>query len=306
MGIIITLIILVVISTILFNFLFVFGSYLIARYDRALTRDSKLGPGYEDTEPWPGLWERRRTFWLEVLSCTALSLLYPFGWLLPHPWKTKAFNSRPIILVHGFGHNQTAWLWMRKRLKRAGLGPIYSLSLKGRRGPIQRYSEQLQTLVAQVAEETGQSNIVLIGHSMGGVVASFYAEYLALPGTVSHVITLSSPLNGTRAASLLSSASCRQIRPGSHLIKDLAKRIEANQSIRYCHITSQLDNFLLPHQSGLIGADAAHQRILPAHGHTMLLYSPTVAMQVIDWLREPTRVPPAAHVHDPDAILLPA
>lgn len=306
MDFIILLVVLLLLAAFLVNFLFVYGSYLIAAYDRALVRDSKLSPGYEDTEPWPGKWARRRTFWLEVFSTMLFACLYPLGWLVPHPWKVKSYKSRPIILIHGYRHNQTAWLWMRRRLKKAGLGPIYSLTLKGNRGPIQRYAEQVQALAEQVTKETGQSTLVLIGHSIGGVVASFYAEYLAPPGTVSHVITISSPLKGTRAASLLSAASARQVRPGAHLVKDLAKRIEANQSLRYCHITSQFDNFLLPHQSGLIGADAAHQRILSAHGHTMLLLSPTVANQIIDWLREPIRSPPAARVHDPNAILLPA
>jgi pimeloyl-ACP methyl ester carboxylesterase len=305
MGPLITVVILFVLTTLFFTYLFVFGTYLLAAYDRALTRDSKLQPGYEDTETWPTRWERRRAFWLEVLTIFISVWLFPLGWLLPHPWKVKSGGSRPILLVHGYKHNQTAWLWLRRRLKKAGLGPIYSLNLKGSRGPIQRYAEQVDALAQKIAKETGHSHLVLIGHSMGGLVSSFYAEYLAPPGTVTHVITLCSPLHGTRSASLIAAACGRQMRPGSHLTKDLAKRIEANQNIRYCHLTSQLDNIIFPHQSGLIGADGAHQRVLPAHGHNTVLFSPIVANQVIDWLREPARIPPAVRVHNPDAILLP-
>ncbi len=306
MALFLTLTVFLVLVTLGIATFYVFGSYLLLIYDRGLARSGHITPEYQDSDPLPGKWRQRFCFCGEVFAIWICILTYPIGALISHPWRSQTHRRRPILLVHGWKHNQSGWLWMRRYLRKRGFGPIYTFNLSSRRGPVQRYAQEIEQMAIQIEEETGQSELVLIGHSLGGLAACYYTEYLAPPAKVSHVITLGSPLQGTRLAAILRSAIGRQMRPGSRLVKEVSAKVERNQNVRYCHLNSQLDNMIFPHQAALLGTSSAAQRTLPAHGHMSLLYSRKVGKQVTDWLRETARVPPAARIHDPDIIQLPA
>lgn len=196
-------------------------------------------------------------------------------------WQTP---KRPILLVHGFCHNQTGWGFLRRRLAEAGLGPVYSLNLGGPFERIEVFAERVARKAARIEAETGIKELVLIGHSMGGLVSAYYTEHLAPEGKVTDVIALGSPLNGTLLGALGHAITAIQMTTGSPLTRDLTARMAANPRVRYYQVASTLDNMILPARAALVGDNAERQRMLDDHGHVMLIFSRRVADQIAAWL----------------------
>src|SRR5258706_7200942 len=82
--------------------------------------------------------------------------------------------ERPIVLVHGVLVNDGVWLLMRRFLARGGVAPVYTTNYGPPLADIELFAEQLHTRIAQVLNETGAGRVVLITHSMGGLVARAY------------------------------------------------------------------------------------------------------------------------------------
>ncbi len=80
-----------------------------------------------------------------------------------------------LILIHGITENRTAWGATRQRLAR--VGRVIALDLRGHgdSDPASTYSlDALAADVKAVADEAGAGLPTLIGHSLGGFVASVY------------------------------------------------------------------------------------------------------------------------------------
>jgi triacylglycerol lipase len=131
------------------------------------------------------------------------------------PFKPKLDAQTPILLVHGYRQNQMDWLWFRYQLRNQDLGPVYSLNLHPATVSIAKLAQLVKNKVQDIQAETGQSQIILIGHSMGGLVSSYYAEFLANPGQILSIITLGSPFQGTKLAALGCGQNVLEMAPNS-------------------------------------------------------------------------------------------
>ena len=270
--------------------LYVLGTYLLLAYDRKLAGQDYLEPGYSEAWDFPSPMQRWKGIVVEMVSTTVMGWTYVLGLIFPFYWKGKRNKGRPIILLHGFKCNQSIWILMRHWLKSAGLGPVYSLNLRPIRGPVEVFGDQIAKLADRIEKETGHSELILIGHSMGGLAAAYYAEHLAPKGKVTHCITLGSPLKGTRIASIAGSPVAKQMRQGSEFARELADRLMAS-STQYFHIATTFDNLIYPYQSAMVIADPGHIRVLTWQGHITMAYSKTVGQQIVDWLRGRAAMP---------------
>src|SRR5262249_43601080 len=110
----------------------------------------------------------------------------------------------PILLIHGSRSNEAQWVVGRQFLKKEEYGSVFSLNLDGlvsndpKKG-IEDYARKVSEKIAEIKARTGQNEVILIGHSMGCVVAGYYAEYLARSEStiVKHVISFASPWQGS-------------------------------------------------------------------------------------------------------------
>jgi triacylglycerol lipase len=261
-------------------FFYVSGSYLLLFYDRGLSRQRLLDPPFEQIAPPVTRWQGWKGYLYEVLATFLCILIYPFSALMRKRVGRKGHH--PIVLVHGFQHNRTAWLYLRMRLRHAGFGPITSLNLRG---------HTIEAMAEQLGRELGDEEVTLIGHSMGGLVCAYYAEFLAPPHRVRRVITLGTPLQGTRLTAFLGSRLTQQMCVGSPFITHLERELRINSVTPYFHLASQRDNLIVPPQSAILRRYPDRERILPWQGHMTLLFSPTVARQLLDWLRPRDRNP---------------
>ena len=193
----------------------------------------------------------------------------------------------PILLIHGYGQTQTDWYWFQYQLKQAGIGPVYTINLWNVMGGIETHADKVAKRIRNIQAKHPSDAITLIGHSMGGLVASYYAEFLTKGDVnIKKIIALGSPLYGTRLAGLGAGLSVEQMAPNASFLESLRSKIESSP-IPYYFVASQMDNTIVPWDSALIdplALDAPNQMIVPDIGHLRLLVSTTVLDKVKQWL----------------------
>ncbi|MFT4551404.1 MAG: triacylglycerol lipase [Chlamydiales bacterium] len=240
------------------------------------------------------LWQKKEslyqllsTAYNEVYSLSLLSIRYPRALFNSGPALPMGENKRKqaILLVHGYLHNKSGWSFIKSELQKSGFGPIYTINLTPLHGSIENFSEQLAEKVLSIQEEIENKSLVLIGHSMGGLVCAYYAENIAREKQVSHIITIGSPLRGTKLAALGIGHCTKQMRYGSKFTQKLNRQIINNESIKYFHIASKTDKIIYPYLSSLTNRHLDRQLLLNGHGHTSLITcAPEVPENIIGWL----------------------
>jgi pimeloyl-ACP methyl ester carboxylesterase len=198
-------------------------------------------------------------------------LILPFDALWMGPDRLRPASSRPpLLLVHGYGCARGAWWWLRRRLEAAGW-TVATISLEPIYTGIDNYVEPLARRIDALLAETGASQLILVGHSMGGLVARAYLRRFGIR-RVAKLVTLGTPHSGSRLARLGMGENARQMVPGSEWLQGLARVPGMPETIA---IYSTHDNYVMP-QSNLELA-AATNRVLDGIGHLTMLFSPRVA-----------------------------
>lgn len=107
----------------------------------------------------------------------------------------------PLVIVHGMGEHSGRYAETAQQLTQAGFA-VYAFDLEGHgrspgvRGHVRAmddYVADLAGFVHLVSARHPDAKPLLLGHSLGGLIATFYAE--AHPGTM-RCLVLSSPLWG--------------------------------------------------------------------------------------------------------------
>lgn len=120
----------------------------------------------------------------------------------PSPDQIKKDHT-PILMIHGNGFNEIQWVMGRQFLSDPQYGSVFTLNLDGlitneTTQGIDDYAQKVSAKIQEIQNLTGRKDITLIGHSMGGLVASYYAENLSGENAqVDKIITISSPWHGS-------------------------------------------------------------------------------------------------------------
>jgi pimeloyl-ACP methyl ester carboxylesterase len=208
-----------------------------------------------------------------------------FAWAIP--WRSGAplaSGSDPakvaLLFVHGFTCNQSIWQPMARYF--ADLGhPTAGVDLEPLEVSIDQYGEQIDAAVNALIKRTGQSQVALIGHSMGGLAIRAYCRDYG-SGAVRQVITLGSPHNGTWITRLARSPNTKELSLDSEWLAKLAANENDQTGALYSTITSIHDNIVFPAVFQPIpGSRAAFIRGI---GHVDMLYRQSVWQSVLDEL----------------------
>jgi triacylglycerol esterase/lipase EstA (alpha/beta hydrolase family) len=220
----------------------------------------------------------------DVLIFLATLPLRPFAYLPIQKKPAGPSTGQPILLVHGYLYDSSGFIYLKYALAKAGLGPVYTLNFHSPFRSILDYAEMVQKKAKEIEAATGRSDLILIGHSMGGLVSAAYADRFAPPGTITDLITIGSPLGGTHVANIALGKNGREMRLSSPLLKEIVSFIRNSLSIRFFHIGTKTDQLVIPSTSSWVGEHPEREYILDDIGHMALLFSPRVKTQIAEWL----------------------
>lgn len=217
--------------------------------------------------------------YLAFLACFILIL--PFERLWMGEDRLRPGGARPpLLLIHGYGCSRGAWWWLRRRLEAAGW-TVATINLEPVYTSIDNYAEPLSRRIDEVLAQTGAARLILVGHSMGGLVArAFMRRYGA--ARIARVVTLGTPYGGSRLALLGIGCNGRQMEAGSAWLQALAQEAPAVDTIA---IVSPRDNYVMPQTN--LELPGARMRRVDGIGHLAMLFSPRVAAALCAALEEP-------------------
>lgn len=186
-------------------------------------------------------------------------------------------NELVIYCVHGTADRSSAFSLVAERLLKSEYFPerisaihLLSFEKRGRGESIKEYSEQLKAKILA----NKHKNVILMGHSRGGLVISYFAEYLAESLNVHGIMSICTPFGGSSFAIkpvTLLSASVNEMVKGSSFLIELADKIQKS-SIPYFYFAVTHD-YLVPPDLAYVKGRKASLAVLDTHDHLSILAS---------------------------------
>ena len=217
----------------------------------------------------PGAWFAMfcREWWALARSVPRMIL---YRWLMPDPAPAKA--AAPVVLLHGVGCNSGVWTGFRRHLESRGMGPVYALSYGPPLHSIELFADQLAVMVSRIEAATGAPQVILVAHSMGGLVARAYLRRHG-GSKVRRLVTIGTPHEGSMHAWMAFGTSLSQLRPGNPWLAELNRGAKP-PAVPTASIWSWHDSMVSPQTSSRI--DWGENVELAGIAHNALLDHPRV------------------------------
>jgi pimeloyl-ACP methyl ester carboxylesterase len=214
-------------------------------------------------------------------------------WLIVDPMARHA--RAPLLLIHGVAVNDGVWVAMRRRLARRGLGPIYTINYGPPLAGIEHFAGQLNTRIDAICVATGAAQVILIAHSMGGLVARAYLRHFGA-ARVARLVTIGTPHHGSVLAWTFIGRCLAQMRPGNPWLAALNRAEGEAAPVPITSIWSRHDSMVAPQSSAELAC--AQNVAVVGIGHNALLSHRGVIDQVARVIAsagtDGTPVPPSA------------
>jgi pimeloyl-ACP methyl ester carboxylesterase len=223
-----------------------------------------------------GLWQAVRLY---VNELRVFLFLYCFvqpleRWLMRHDPDPKLVpQGPPVLLIHGFFCNSAVWWAMKRYLTGQGLTRVFTINMEPIFGVINidRLADQVAARIEQICNITGTQQVILVGHSMGGLASRAYLYRSLDKDRVAKIITLGTPHHGTRHIQLFRRVGLRQMQPQNRWLAKLNQAESQSTPVPIISIYSFHDNFVTPQDSSHL----AHAKNLPLAGigHLEMVFS---------------------------------
>jgi len=171
----------------------------------------------------------------------------------------------PILLVHGMVDNRSIFTLLRRGLRRRGFGRVVSINYSPWTTDVRVAAAHLAEEVEALVAETGYERVHVVGHSLGGLIARYYVTRLGGDERVHTLVTLGTPHGGTFNAYAWPTNLCRQLRPGSALMRELGAAVPACQT-RFVAYWSDLDQMIFPQRNARLNHPDLSVRNVEMHG----------------------------------------
>ncbi|MFI8961316.1 esterase/lipase family protein [Streptomyces sp. NPDC053493] len=197
--------------------------------------------------------------------------------------------TRPVVLLHGFVDNRSVFVMLRRALARHGRDHVASLNYSPLTCDLRTAAEVLGRRVEKLLARTGHTEVDLVGHSLGGLIARYYVQCRGGDARVRTLVMLGTPHSGTTFVPLLGDAHplVRQMRPGSEVLRELAGPAPGCRT-RFVSFWSDLDQVMVPVETARLDHPdlRAHNVRVSGIGHLALPVHPAVAAGILEALDE--------------------
>ncbi|MBE4737122.1 MULTISPECIES: esterase/lipase family protein [Streptomyces] len=232
-----------------------------------------------------------------LLKATALELAILAGHLLLYPSgmtqerritpqlppsdapRLPTEEKPPVVLLHGFIDNRSVFVLLRRSLAQHGGRHLESLNYSPLTCDIRAAADLLGRHIEDICERTGQEQVDVVGHSLGGLIARYYVQRLGGDHRVRTLVTLGTPHGGTRAVPLADAHPIvRQMRPDSEVMEELREPAPGCRT-HFVAFWSDFDHVMTPPESACVDhPDLMAQNIrVTGIGHLALPVHPAVA-----------------------------
>jgi len=231
-----------------------------------------------------------RTAFLSIFSMLAVVLLYPWGyWRKTRRTEADPSSSLPpVVLIHGLYHNASGWLLYRRWLRKAGFANLYAVNYSSWNTSFEEALGKVARAVEEVAGEFPGQPVMLVGHSLGGLLSRALVQGYGPKLPVSAVVTLGTPHHGSKLAVFGVGRLARSLVYGGPLIQSLGQSPEKDSADcrgRCLALYSPLDNMVLPNEALHPPGSWQQEETFPLSHIGMLFHRPTAA-RTIRHLRE--------------------
>jgi hypothetical protein len=221
----------------------------------------------------------------EIGAHLVAAQFYPLGFFergeepSVHRRRPKGANPRPILLVHGIIHNRSAFVRLKRRMEKRGWVNVFTLNYSTFHGNVLQMVEELSRKVDLVMKRTGATQIDIVAHSLGGIVARTYMSLGEGRGRVRRLVTLGTAHQGTQLSFVVKGLSRgaldADLKVNSYLMR-LLHNTELPKNSEIISIYSPFDWTVVPGENGhCVGRPRASIKNIQLDlvGHMGLLYS---------------------------------
>lgn len=213
--------------------------------------------------------------WLAFVFGFVVVMPFPGLWMGSDALGRLPAGRRPVLLVHGYMCNRGFWWWLRRALRARGFA-VATHTMETPFSDIEVLAEGLDRRIDALLAETGADRVLLVTHSMGGLVARALMRRFGT-GRIARFVTLGGPHHGTVTARLGLGRDARQMEPGNPWLAEL-NRTEVTE-VPTLSIWSYGDQIVAPQVTSRLAG--AREVALPALGHMALGFSPAVRDLVV-------------------------
>lgn len=220
-----------------------------------------------------------RAYLTGILSEATAPALFPLGL-----GREEVPNGRgtPVLLVHGLYHNRSAWRFFRRSLADEGFTSVRAITYGSWRGGFDDAMTTVRRELRRTLDANPGRKVLLVGHSLGGVLLRVVASEEEFRERVGALVTLGSPFGGSDLAHVGVGALARSLKPDGVACR--AQRTIKDADVPKLAVYSPVDDFVFPLKHLNPGAGWQLHDCEPM-SHVWLLYSPQVAGTVSAFLK---------------------
>jgi pimeloyl-ACP methyl ester carboxylesterase len=219
------------------------------------------------------------------LRCLASEVLaYGFHGLLtplvrPPPTRASDDRSPTVLFIHGYGGGPGGFVLLRRALEGGGFRSFAGWHYRTT-GSVSRLALELDRWVR---EHLAGRELLVVAHSLGGILARYWLQELGGREHAAAFISLSSPhrgvdpVPGSRLVPVI-----RELAVGGPLVRRLERGASALDGLPCVSVVSEWDHFVRPYERArfspaeLVRVDAA--------GHVGVLFDRSVHKLLVDRL----------------------
>ncbi|MDQ1921000.1 esterase/lipase family protein [Massilia pseudoviolaceinigra] len=246
---------------------------LTARFASATPAPFRIGPGAM----------------LRLFAEEFMATMLQSSWFMAHAVARQRIHAGstapPVLLLHGYGCNSGYWAHLTRQLDAARISHA-SLDLEPVLAGIDDFVPLVQHAADALCEASGAQRVIIVAHSMGGLVAR---AYLRAHGSarVAHVFTLGTPHHGTSLASKGVGVNASQMRrqasgeaPESAWLRALGASESAATRALITSFYTHHDNIVAPQTSSVL--EGARNIAFGGVGHVALCRNRRVLDRLMD------------------------